>query len=308
MKKFFAFLTVCFGLFLLTSASWAQSNGSSLFQPNDDDGTTTKSVVNQYDTRYKVLPKISGGSNNSLVSPNQYNIRFVRHPQEDQDKVILRISALGSIQGCLMGGFNVTSVEKEAQRLIVTVEKPMIEVDQSVANPHYSCPGSGATPSIDVPLELKELRAEGIDELRLVAGFTQEKFNLYIDDSMVELSPKGKHKAFLSTSKNGAVTHYFYPQGTLILQAPLARKDPDLKNKLVSIASQHHLSPLPMMSDQPGKFFFVDNGGKLIDKLQEQHIILLDTIDTNEVLIGKDGPYTVSRAVDVLASAPSEID
>lgn len=267
------------------------------------------SAVNQYDKKHKggEQPAASGGGTGSLISSDDYNLYFVRHPNDSDGIATLRIESPVAVQGCATVTFPPATLEKRGPGLFITVQDPQVSVDKSIRHPHYQCQTSGGSPTLDIELNRDNLRDDGIRHITMESSGGKQKFDLHINNNSISLTATAAG-AFSLASKPGGGTHHFYDSRIIMLQAPAIGDDPALPAKINIIADKHNLSTPDHGQRQGNSFYFLDKTKSLSTRLTVESTIRLDTIEIDDIFMGADGPYTVKRKIDVFASRPGEFD
>lgn len=261
-------------------------------------------VVNQYSDKYKGGSKVTLGGKKSLLPTGEYDVYFIRKPENGRSVVTLRVQGMAGVQGCASAEIPHATMTNRGQNLWITLQNPEIKTNADIRYPHYECESSGSMPSLDIDLSLETLENDNIEFIVMELENQKDRFKLHIDENSVELEPKST-SAF--NFPHGS-RFQFYPDNTVILSAPAIDSPSDAQKHIAAIAEKHGLTPLENAKSSPNKAYFTDESRALSRKLANKNTISLDTITIDDIFLGANGEYAVPQDIDIFASKPGEFD
>lgn len=282
------------------------ASAQSFIGGDDEESVSTGGAINQYDDKYKGITQqneqaaanaAAEDSSPTLIDANEQTIKLVRSRDDSEGVVNLQIQFPVSTQGCATTIIPPASLKKSQISMEVQIGALQTNIDTSIRNPQYECAGSGASPTINIPLATKSLHEEGIGEIVVKTPAGTEKFAIASTDTVFTMISK--------SGKTAPLTHKFYNKNTIILRAPLAANAPELSQKISALGQKYALTPLPELSSK-NSFYFSNDQDSLPVEIPTNSSIKLDTIEIDDIFIGANGTYTVAVPVDVFVALPGE--
>lgn len=278
------------------------------FNLNNQNDDRDNSFVDEYSSKYKTHPLILKSEDEwyaSQILPNYlYNIHFLRIPGERPTQTVLRIITPVAITGCLTMKNPTVKIQSYGQTMQLTLGETGIHLDRSVRYAHYQCDMHYKYAYVDVPLDRDQLIENGTKKITMKSAIGH----------LADIDLDVNEQRMTATVKNGGdiLTHWFYPENTVVLIAPMAKMDETTRADITEAAKAHGLVPL---SDRIASFdtdaysknalFFVDRSDNLSKKIDAAgKPVIFDTISVPDTYSGPNGSYTQPANIDVFARLP----
>lgn len=246
----------------------------------------------------------------SLFRRDFYGVEFLDEPFDSISKFTLRLSSYGTLSGC-------ASMTKPYVATKTTLDTTSIEVTDSEIRlgndlPRYSnydCDVKHNRSTFDVVLDRDELIKNKTGFLKL----TSEKYGEF-STSEIEVT---KEKFLLKIkTDNGMIhmTYWFLPNNTVILSAPYAKADADIRPQLNRFAALKGLRALEKHFDGylpanhvKNKIIYVDELDLLIKRIDDLNTPqIVGQIEPTRTIYGVNGPEEETYTLDVYASVPKQ--
>ena len=129
----------------------------------------------------------------------------------------------------------------------------------------------------------------------------------------LEAQSAGIFKPYKTQTRKTPLTHWFYPEGTLILEAPAAQEDVSAQLTALSLAKgfteiETRLDGFEPAFKKPNTLYVIDETMAVASGIEPGIQKAIGTVDISETLLGPDGPYDVPKKIDVLARIPGSVE
>lgn len=208
-------------------------------------------------------------------NPAAIMLSLARAPGLEAGQFILRLEAKDGISGCAKLSPLSYEVSFSGIYMDVTISDYTVDMRNPGKTTLYGCAFAPQTPAADIPLNISDIKDKGTKRIRFHADGLLEYYDIKYTDSHITLalSPDGPPgpKRYRPLAANGIkdpLTFWFYPQNTLVLYAPAARKDENMGAAIEAFARTKGLTPLQeIYSDfspplaPPAFYYYVDSTG-----------------------------------------------
>ena len=207
--------------------------------------------------------------------PNTLTVSLLRQ-KDHSGEALLRLSTLANVTGCATVRPLRHDVEITNHYLDVIVKGYSIDFSGAPNNPN-NCKKGSQYSTADIPLDRKLIEDNGIEQIRLVLdrGLGSDYYTVTLGKDFLELTPSSQ-KIFKpgKAPSNGQLmlSHWYYPENTLILSAP--RPGEPQASITGDFARAHGLMPLETLmpgftppSGQAARYYYVDGSGALAAKV-----------------------------------------
>jgi len=173
--------------------------------------------------------------------------------------------------------------------LNITIDDYTVDLRDAPRNPHYECEQTYQIPQAEIILSRDELAAKNTQQIHFETGTPYENFDIELLEYKVRLIPSAPsqiYKALKLSHVVNTLTHWFYPEGTIILYLPEASSDnKKLEEAIADVAEKHGLVPLTSIYPDfrspistPYHYYYVDQIGKTVSKIEKTGDGYLDKI------------------------------
>lgn len=245
-------------------------------------------------------------------------LSLVRKQEFDSGQFILRMATGSLFSGCPKLGNLGYQVKFENSVMVVDIGEYTVDMRDLPSASHYACNVSGRTPAAEIPLTKQQLLDQGIKQVEFRNGPFIDKYNLELSDHYVRLKPSDnsipaamRHQPQKLSNVSDPLTHWFYPEGTVMLYTPGADPGSGAEEGLREVADHYGLVPLteilPSFNSPltaPGYSYYVDSGNQLPPSLFEEGGQRIGTTNIHKVVYGLRGDQQVVESLDVFAKPP----
>ena len=244
-----------------------------------------------------------------FIKRNTYNVTLARAPDLLPGQFIMRFVQPVSMTGCIEVIPMTYAIKKAGQRMEIKIEDPKIIEKELVFETH--CNEYVQEISGDVILNRDVFIDDGIQYLTLKSARGQNQYQVAVTEQYIRLIPKseGVFKPYETRQNRAPLTHWFYPEGVVILSAPAAQED--VTGQIRSLAMQKGfveietaLSGFRAPMKTPNTLYMIDQSLQLSQNIKPGIQKPLGHVTVSETLIGPDGPYEGTKKIDVLARLP----
>jgi hypothetical protein len=252
------------------------------------------------------------------VHPGKIFLSLMRQPGLSEDQAVLHMAINAVMSGCPKLGNLWSSSNISGERLTIEVGDYSMDMHDLPRDAQAKCGHMQQTPSADTVLSKDDLA--GVTTLELINGKMRDFYDLQVSDEQISLSPgmmtNGQYfKPLVVSGIKNALTHWIYPDGTLILYAPDAAPDSPgggaVATAVDAAAQQMGLVPLDQAYTDftsplaaPGYFYYVDVDGKIAPGVPDDSEKRIGSIVTTRTVYGLDADKKVSRSVALFARHP----
>lgn len=314
------------------SSAAAQSNSKSKTKPGSS--TTIKDYGQQFlygqgnqdEAKENAAQKVwqySGKYNQKPVNPDEDSkkvrilpqgtqfIYFVRTPEEKSNEATLRLVTPVSVNGCMNMIPPTVTVRHGAGMMAFKIQDGDVALDKSVRYAHYQCHQGANVAQADIKLNRAELMENNIKSLTFQTdGGAMDRYDVEWSGERLSLIPKNAvaFKPFEGSGRFDPLSHYFYPDSTIVLYAPSASKNADLSGPISNLATSKGLVPVAAPGSNAKAAYFTDPQDILASSLAFGANAYVGTITVPEKFQGPDGVQEREKPLDVYARRPGALD
>ena len=279
------------------------------------DEEETKAIWS-YDEKYRPEAFKKAPRGQTLLSNSQFTMHFARTESASPDEATLRFSQPSATSGCADIVMAPPEIMKQGSMMWVTLGAPMLAIDKSPRYDHDGCAGGSSVVQTDLVLNRSELLADKVKKITFRNDFGMDNYNVQITPSKITLIPESKTLFMANTQIRGrdVLTHWFYPEGTIVLSAPGAEENGETYEQIKSLAMSKGLIPLQSLVKGFGeaatkdKFYFSDPAGNLSTGLDRNKGNVIGTIKKPETFYRANGPEQAFKNINVYAKLPGALE
>lgn len=255
------------------------------------------------------------------AEPAALLLALQRDPHLPPGHFVLHMSAMKSFVSCLKIHNPKHSVEfNESGIMTIKMEKFIVDARDMPRYPHYECNTTPQQPGVYVNLSKDLLQEHNVKKIKFKVGETSENYLVKLTDHYIQLTPEtrrhpqdiaNRFRPLEVSGVSSTMKFWFYPEGTLILNADGASKDVTLESRLTDMARSKGLTPLTdiipehsTFRKQPDRYYFVDSQGRY--KIGDGE--LFDYIQADAMKFGLEADEPIKKNVAVFARKPGRYD
>jgi hypothetical protein len=250
--------------------------------------------------------------------PRNLTITMLRRPEMKPDQFILRLAIQNLISGCPKLGNLPSKVDFKESSIEITLEDYTVDLRNMTRAPHYACHTRPYTPKADIVLSRDDIAAKGVKQIKLKVGQYTDSYDIDMTAQRIRLMPSSMQRSapMFKPLKFGNIltplTHWFYPEGTVILYVPGAKEGTDTKEALWAMAKSEGLEPIQeefidFKSPQadPRVYYFIDRKGTLSKNAGIASGVVAGTIPVKKIVYGLEKDEETTEDLQVIARLPS---
>ena len=283
-------------------------------QSNEDEAQENQAQkVWQYSGKYNQKPvNPDDDSKQVRILPHgtQY-IYFVRTPEEKSGEATLRLVTPVSVNGCMTMIPPTVTVRRGGRMMAFKIQDGDVALDKSVRYAHYQCHQGANVAHADIKLNRAELMENNIKSVTFqTGGGAMDTYNVEWSGERLNLVPKNAvaFRPFERSGRLDPLSHYFYPESTIVLYAPSASKNADFSEAIKNLATSKGLVPVSSSGADAKGAYFTDPQDILASSLAFGANAYVGTIHVPEKFHGPDGVQEREKPMDVYARRPGALD
>ncbi len=242
-------------------------------------------------------------------------------PKAKPGDFILRMTSRYGQSSCYK--FSKIGYKVEYQDIYLNIGATVFKIDarDMPLHPEYECNMQTVYPSAEVPLNVDEMKKNGVEQIRFQDDGETDYYDVIYGDHYIEIKeqpPKVTTEPRYQPVYNfGNVKKplrvWLYPAGTVILRASGVPHGIDIRGRLDALAGEKHLAPLENVIkgftspiDDTDSFYYVDTSKKR-QLLKEDGIkdgIPFGVVTIPATVYGADGEESIERPIQVFAHTP----
>ncbi len=322
------FYILLLGAFLFTPLAYyiSEAKARAFYDQEDEEDEEKERAINQYDKKYKAKIEtcVESCDNIPALLPNYYYFsRFIRSPEDGPDDITMRLLSPLSVTGCLDISAMSVKVISNGPLLRLELIEAEVKIDSSIRYAHYECDISNNFAQLDIKLNRADLLKNNTNRIIMRGTTSGLQFEIKIKElNERKITVETKAPDLLDydlpiTEAPRILTHWFYPNDTLMLHVPALPRNAseemrkDVRKALTQLAYAKGLTPL---KDSFKDFkhlevysevdYFRDPSKRFIKALNFGHDEIIGKIEVFEKFYGPNGPYKRPRELDVFARLP----
>lgn len=315
--RFFLFAILMFVLCVPDYKAHAQNNNnqnmfSGFMRQNQEDDREAP-AINQYSKKFKKDFSSTKGAGRGLIAQENFELYFVNTGASD-DAVILRITAPSSVSGCAIVKQPSYEATEQGNMLWIKIDSPGVELKQDPRYSQFDCAQQNQSVSVDIPLSRARLESTPIRKIALRSANNTDYYTVEIANERLRLLPESQ-KAFKPRKMpdgSDALTHWFYPENTVVLFMPGAETGSDFTQEIQQLAATQGLVPLSSMirgfqdnRKEPNTLYFVDPSGHYARNMNTgTSSVYFGRITAEREIYGSQGRQKKAERLDVYARTP----
>lgn len=246
----------------------------------------------------------------SFFQRDAYTVEFRDEPLNSISKFTMRIASFGQASGCASMTKSKVTTKDALEAVSIEVKDSEIKLDNK--KPRYSnhdCEIKQQRSFFDVVLDRDDMINKGIKQIKL----TSEKYGEF-NSSDVEVSEEKFVLKIKTGDGNLHLTHWFFPENTVILSTPYAKSDADTRELIEKFAKRQGLLPAAKHFEGyipphhvKNHAIFIDRWNRVmqhLDNPEEQNVI--GSITPTRTVYGVNGPVEEEYNLDVYAKMPKQ--
>ncbi len=294
-------------LLLLLTAPVRESHAQSSYAPADPAAPFSR------------IPVFDMSSNHIGVSiVKNIGLSLQRKPEFEPGYFALNVAASMPVHGC----YQISDIEytTEFKDIFLDIEivrfRALIEDPPSA--PQYECDQRAQLPGAEIVLNKDMLKEKGTKHIRFHTDPFIDYYDIDVTDERVRLIPTDAENQgvwrFVPKQIykiNNTLTHWFYPEGTLILSVPDAEKKHDIEGRIMALAESKGLVTLQSIYTDfkspivlPHHYYYVDKEKHFTDAPDIAQGALLGSIFVEKTVFGLDADEQVLDEIRVLVRTP----
>lgn len=282
-------------------------------QSNEDEAKENAAQkVWQYGGKYNQKPVNPDEEKQVRILPQGTQfIYFVRTTEEKNGEATLRLVTPVSVNGCMNMIPPTVTVRRGAGMMAFKIQDGDVALDKSVRYAHYQCHQGANVAQADIKLNRAELMENNIKSLTFQTdGGAMDRYDVAWSSERLSLIPKNAiaFKPFEGSGRIDPLSHYFYPESTIVLYAPAAGKNTDFSEAIKNLATSKGLAPVSFSGADAKGAYFTDPQDILASSLAFGANAYVGTINVPEKFHGPDGVQEREKPVDVYARRPGALD
>lgn len=255
-------------------------------------------------------------------------IVMLRRPEFKTGQFLLRLIPREGTTGCVKFSKIPSTVDFKEDAVDITLEDFRVDSRRLTLAPEYNCDLHPKNPTADIILDRDDLTAKGIKFLRLKishpgdkVGMTADTYDIDINKQRIRLKPDKlmqrttlRFNPYQLSNIRTPLTHWFYPEGTVILYVPGA-KDPNIADQVISMAKAKGLEPIndewpdfysPLASND--QWFFIDKKGAVTKNADINEGTVAGTVQISETIYGLEKDEKRTKDIPVFARKPNSYE
>lgn len=253
------------------------------------------------------------------ATPKSVSIALARRPDLDGERFVLRLSAENAVTGCPKLGNLEYQVKFYSNFMDVMVQDYSVDFRDLPDNPQYTCANRAGVPTADIILGRDMLREMGTTKILFRLGNIVNYYDVHMTNELIRITPgpeqaiqPGIFKPLNVEYAHNTLQHYFYPEGTVILNAASVPPGTQgIRQAIDRLAYQNGLVPLESLlpgfstplRDSTG-FYYVDRNRQVVDRIPPGQVASVGNISTEMKVYGLHGDEYVARTIGISARKP----
>ncbi len=246
----------------------------------------------------------------SLFPRNVYTVQFFNNPNVSESKFTLRLASYGEVAGCA----SMTEPELETQMVsgrlkLKVTDSEVILNDEDPRYSPYDCETKNNRSFFDVELDRDELISKKIKKVKLKS----EEYGDFIE---ADIDINEDRIEFITKSSAGShmVTFWFFPDNAVVLTAPQAKSNQDVKALIRDFGIAQGLTPMENRLEgfelpytAKNYVMFTDQNNAVINQLETVDArVQLGDITPLRTVHSINGQSEEPYALPVFASVPKQ--
>ncbi|HTK84699.1 MAG TPA: hypothetical protein VL625_06390 [Patescibacteria group bacterium] len=251
---------------------------------------------------------------------------MLRRPELKPSQFVLRLTPRSLGTGCVRVSKIPSTVDFKEGAIEVTLDEFRIDGRGLTLAPEYNCDLHPKNPTADIVLDRDDLTSKGIKLLKLKTGQVKDgqitdTFDVDINNERIRLKPDKmmqrtppRFKTYQLSNIRAPLTHWFYPEGTVILYVPGAKGE-DVTSQVVSMAKAQGLEPLsdewpdfrsPLIDQN--QWYFVDKKGVVSKSPDINGGTVAGTVQITQIVYGLEKDEKQTKDIPVFARKPNSYE
>lgn len=251
------------------------------------------------------------GPEYSVFDRSYYLVKFLRNSGTGSNLFTMRLSSPGLVSGCARLTEPEVKIIRNGNRAKLEVTDSEVELKNDV--PRYGshdCQTETNSSYFDVELNRDELIDNNVTSISV-----KSKLHGQYSSDKIEVT---KEKIVMDTTYPwGAerITYWFYPSNTVILMAPAAKQDEDVKDLIANFAQTKGLIPLEntlngyeLPHSAKNFAYYTDPSGRITRGLNKDEKKVIGSITTYRPILSATGETSQAQNLDIIARLPGASD
>lgn len=246
---------------------------------------------------------------------------MLRRPEFKPSQFILRLIPREGMTTCVKYSKIPSTIDFKEGAIEITLEDYTIDSRNLTLAPHYKCNLHPKNPTADVILDRDDLTAKSIKFLKLKVGQVTDTFDVDINQQRIRLKPNKmmqrtppRFKTFALSNIRAPLTHWFYPEGTVILYVPDA-KGQNVTDQVITMAKSKGLEPIndawpdfrsPLVNQD--QWYFIDKKGAVAKSPDIIQGTVAGTVQITQTIYGLEKDEQQTKDIPVFARAPNSYE